>query len=51
MEGSMDKLRNYINAFSSSDDTQRAFVKVLTGELPSVAKNPVGLKNFFECEV
>ena len=44
-------LRNYINAFSSSDDTQRAVVKVLMGEIESVAKNPVGLKDFFECEV
>ena len=41
-------LKNYINAYSSSDDIQRAFVKVLLGEIPAVGKNPVSLKGFFE---
>ncbi len=44
-------LRTYVNAFSSSNDCQRAFVKVLLGEIQPTAKNPVGLKGFFECEV
>lgn len=44
-------LKNYINAYSSSDDIQRAFVKVLLGEIPAVGKNPVSLKGFFEREV
>ncbi|MBR2878687.1 MAG: hypothetical protein IKB92_06260 [Clostridia bacterium] len=44
-------LRTYVNAYSSSDDIQRAFVKVLLGEIPAVGKNPVALKGFFEREV
>lgn len=44
-------LKTYVNAFSSSEDTQKAFVEVLLGEKPSVAKNPVALKDFFEREV
>lgn len=44
-------LKNYINAYSSSDDIQRAFVKVLLGEITAVGKNPVSLKGFFEREV
>lgn len=44
-------LKNYVNAFSSSDDIQRSFVKVLSGEISSLAKNPVGIDGFFECEV
>lgn len=44
-------LKTYVNAFSSSTDTQKAFVEVLLGEKPSVAKNPVTLKGFFEREV
>lgn len=44
-------LKTYINAFSSSEDTQRAFVEVLLGEKTSVAKNPVTLKGFYEREV
>lgn len=44
-------LRTYVNAYSSSPDSQRAFVKVLLGEIEPEGKNPVGMKDFFECEV
>jgi len=44
-------LRTYVNTFSMSEDSQRAFVKVLLGEKPCVAKNPVALPGFFEREV
>lgn len=44
-------LRNYVNCYSSQDDTQKAFVEVLLGEKPCVGKNPVALKGFFEREV
>ena len=44
-------LKTYINAFSYSASTQRAFVKTLLGEIPFQGKNPVSLKGFFEAEV
>ena len=44
-------LRTYVNAYSSSDDIQRAFVKVLLGEIPAMGKSPVALKGFFDREV
>lgn len=44
-------LYTYINAFSSSEASQRGAVKVLLGEKPMVAKNPVTHKGFFEREV
>lgn len=44
-------LKTYVNAFSASKDSQKAFVKVILGEIEETAKNPVGLKDFFECEV
>ncbi len=44
-------LRTYVNAYSSAQDIQRAFVKVLLGEIEAVGKNPVTLKGFFERQV
>lgn len=44
-------LYTYVNAFSSSEASQRGAVKVLLGEKPMVAKNPVNHKGFFEREV
>ena len=44
-------LGTYVNAYSSSDDIQRAFVKVLLGEIPAMGKSPVALKGFFDREV
>ncbi len=44
-------LYTYVNAFSSSEASQRGAVKVLLGEKPMVAKNPVTHKGYFEREV
>lgn len=44
-------LKTYVNAFSESAATQRAVVKVLLGEKPMTAKNPVSFKGFFEKEI
>ncbi|MBQ8758157.1 MAG: hypothetical protein IJZ20_00515, partial [Clostridia bacterium] len=44
-------LYTYVNAFSSSEASQRGAVRVLLGEKPMVAKNPVNFKGFFEREV
>lgn len=44
-------LRTYVNAYSSSHYSQRAFVKVLLGEIEAKGKSPVELKGFFRREV
>ena len=44
-------LYTYVNAFSSSEASQRGAVKVLLGEKPMVAKSPVNHKGYFEREV
>ena len=44
-------LRTYVNAYSSSHFTQRAFVEVLLGEIEPQGKSPVALKGFFEREI
>ena len=41
-------VRTYINTFSNTPATQRAFVRTLVGESPAVGKSPVELKGFFE---
>lgn len=43
-------LKEYINAFSYTDETQVAVVKVILGEIPSLGKNPVTFKPYFELE-
>ena len=47
----MPYLKEYINAFSPVEASQRAVVKVLLGETGATAKNPVRLEGFFEREV
>lgn len=41
-------MKTYINTFSNTPATQRAFVRALLGEIPAVGKSPVELKGFFE---
>ncbi len=43
-------LKTYINCYSKAPVTQRALVKLITGEIEATGKNPVGLKGFFERE-
>ncbi len=47
----MPYLKEYINAFSSSEATQRAVAKVIVGKIEAMGKNPVSFKGFFEREV
>lgn len=44
-------LKTYVNAFSYSESTQRAYVKALLGEIPFEGKSPVSLEGFFKAEV
>ena len=44
-------LKTYVNAYSNSISTQKAFVRAILGEIPFAGKNPVSLKDFFEIEV
>ena len=44
-------LKEYINAFSYSDESQRAVAKVLLGKIEAKGKNPVAFEGFFEREV
>lgn len=41
----------YINMYSCTDSSQRAFVRALLGEIDAVGKSPVALEGFFEREV
>lgn len=43
-------MKTYINTFSYTKSSMRAFVRVLLGEIEMTAKNPISLKGFFECE-
>ena len=43
-------LKTYINTFSYQESSMRAFVEVLLGEKPMIAKNPVKLNGVFERE-
>ncbi len=43
-------LKTYINTFSYTENSMRAFVRVLLGECKMVAKNPVSLPGYFERE-
>ncbi len=40
--------RNYVNVYSRTKESQRAFVKALLGEIPAVGKSPVRFEGFFE---
>ena len=44
-------LKTYINAYSCSPATQRAFVKALFGEIPFMGKSPVSFPPYFNAEV
>lgn len=44
-------IKTYVNTFSASPTTQKAYVKVLLGELPAVGKSPVELKGLIKREV
>lgn len=44
-------MKTYVNAFCCSESSQKAFVKVLLGEIEPIAKNPISFKGFFEREV
>lgn len=44
-------LKEYINVFSDSIESQRAVAKMLMGRLKPVGKNPVRFEGFFEREV
>ncbi len=41
----------YINMYSATESSQRAFVKALFGEIEAVGKSPVAFEGFFEREV
>ena len=43
-------LRTYVNAFSYTEASQRAFVKAILGEIGERAKNPISFPGFFERE-
>lgn len=47
----MPYLKTYINAFSHTDESQRAAAKVIMGQIDAAGKNPVDFKPFFEREV
>lgn len=47
----MPYLKEYINAFSFTEESQRAAVNVIFGKIKPTAKNPVEFKGFFEREV
>lgn len=44
-------LRTYVNAYSSSESTQKAVAKVLLGEIEPQGKSPVEMKGYFKREV
>ena len=43
-------VKTYVNCYSKAPSSQRALVKLLTGEIEAVGKSPVELKGFFERE-
>lgn len=44
-------MKTYVNAYSSTVEMQKAFVKVVLGEVNAVGKNPIGFSGYFDCEV
>ena len=46
----MPYLKEYINAFSYTAESQRAVVNVILGNIPAVGKNPVEFEGFFKRE-
>ena len=43
-------IRSYVNCYDHSADTQRAYARLLTGEIKARGKNPVSFPGFFERE-
>ena len=41
-------VKTYVNCYSDAPATQRAFAKLLLGEIDAVGKSPVAFKEFFE---
>ena len=44
-------LKEYINAYSDTNESQKAVLKVISGEIAASGKNPVSLEGFFEREI
>ena len=44
-------LKEYINAYSNTAESQKAALKVISGEIPATGKNPVSLEGFFKREI
>lgn len=44
-------VKTYLNVYSPTPESQRAYVKAVLGEIPIQGKSPVSLKGFFEAEV
>ena len=44
-------MKTYVNTFSNTPATQKAFVKALLGEIPAIGKSPVELKGLIERDV
>ena len=44
-------LKEYINAYSNTAESQKAVLKVISGEIPATGKNPVSLEGFFKREI
>lgn len=44
-------LKEYINAYSDTPESQKAVLKVIAGEIPASGKNPVSLEGFFNREI
>ena len=44
-------LKEYINAYSNTPESQKAVLKVIAGEIPAKGKNPVSLEGFFKREI
>ena len=43
-------VKTYINAFSDTEDSQRAVAKVILGQIPAQGKNPVNFPPYFQRE-
>ena len=44
-------LKEYINAYSDTPESQKAVLKVIAGEIPARGKNPVSLEGFFKRQI
>lgn len=44
-------LKEYVNAYSNTAESQKAALKVISGEIPAAGKNPVSLEGFFKRQI